>query len=86
MITENDKNKLANINGFSKERRVDRIRKGVGRIYRIEDEIAISRKMLKRVFDLVVELHGKEIADEVIAEFKKYFEDVEKVKEEVDGT
>jgi hypothetical protein len=85
-MTEQEKNKLAELNGFSKERRTDKIREGVKKIYRLEDEVAILRKMNKRLFDLVIELHGKEIADEVTTEFKQYYEDVERIKEEVDGT
>ena len=86
MITEKEKNKLADLNGWSAKRRVDRIRAGVKKKYRLEDEVAILRKMNKRLFDLVIELHGKEISDEVIAEFKEYFADVEAVISEVDAT
>ncbi len=85
-LTENEKNELAKDCGYSEERRVDRIRAGVKKKYRLEDEVAILRKMNKRLFDLVIELHGKEISDEVIAEFKNYFADVEAVISEVDAT
>lgn len=85
-LTENEKNGLAKDCGYSEERRVDRIRSGVKKKYRLEDEVAILRKMNKRLFDLVIELHGKEISDEVIAEFKNYFADVEAVISEVDAT
>ena len=85
-MTEQEKNKLAELNGYSKERRTDKIRERVKKKYRLEDEVAILRKMNKRLFDLVIEIHGKEIADEVITEFNQYYEDVETIKEEVDGT
>ena len=85
-LTEEEKDRASARNGWAKDRRNDKIKAGVKKIYSLEDELAITRKMLQRVFDLVVELHEKEIADEVIAEFKQYFEDVERVKEEVDGT
>ena len=85
MFTENDKDRLAELNGVTAERRADKIKERVKKQYRVEDELAITRKMLKRVFDLVVELHGEEISDKVIAEFKQYFADVERIKEEVDG-
>ena len=85
-MTEKDKKKLADLNGFSEEFRVERIRKGVKEKYRLEDEVAILRKMNKRLFDLVIELHGKDISDEVIAKFKNYFADVEAVISEVDAT
>lgn len=83
MLTDYEKKRQADACGWSDEQRTDSIREGVKKKYRLEDELAITRKMLKRVFDLVVELHGREISDEVITEFKKYFEDVEKIKEEV---
>lgn len=86
MLTEREKDKLAILCGWTEERRVDKIKEGVKKEYRLEDELAITRKMLKRVFDLVVELHGREIADEVIAEFNQYFEYVEKIKEEASVT
>ena len=84
MISEKDKDKLAKLNGLTKERRVDKIRQGVKKKYRLEDEIAFLRKMNKRLLDLVIELHGKDISDDVISEFRKYFDDVETIKEEVD--
>ena len=84
MISEKDKDKLAELNGLTKERRTDKIRQGVKKKYRLEDEIAILRKMNKRLFDLVVELHGRDISDEVITEFKEYFNAIERIKEEVD--
>ena len=85
-LTEEEKDRASSRNGWAKERRADKIKKAVSKKYKLEDELAITRKMLKRVFDLVVELHGKEIADEVIAEFNQYFDDVEKIKEEASGT
>lgn len=85
MLTEYEKDSLAELNGLSKERRIDKIRQRVKKKYRLEDEAAIARKMIKKLFDLVVALHGKEIADEVTAEFMEYFNTVEAIKEEVDS-
>lgn len=59
------------------------VRKSVAKKHKPVDEIAILRKMLHRVFDLVVELHGEEIRDEIIAEFNEYFNEVEKIKADV---
>jgi hypothetical protein len=86
-MTEQEKNKLAQLNGYTNERYTDMVKENIkdkngplGMV--VEDEVALARKMLKKVFDLVVKLHGKEIADEVIAEFAEYNEKVEKIKAE----
>ena len=84
MMTERDKELIDKLNGTEDIRRGDKIRDGIKRKgYRLEDEIAILRKMLKCAFDLIVVLHGEEISDKVIAEFKQYYADVEKIKEEI---
>lgn len=84
MLTEKEKDRLAELNGLGKERRIDEIRKRVKKKYRLEDEAAMARKMIKKLFDLVAALHGKEIADEETSEFMEYFNSVEAIKEEVD--
>ena len=86
-LTENEKNGLAIDCGYSEELYTDKVREDIkdkkGPLgMTLEDEVAIARKMLKKVFDLVVKLHGKEIADEVIAEFTEYNERVEQIKAE----
>lgn len=82
-MTEKEKDKLAIACGYPAERYTDKVKEGVKEKYpHLEEEVAIARKMIKRVFDLVVQLHGQEVADEVIAEFKEYNEHVEKIKAE----
>lgn len=86
MMTKRDKELIDKLNGTADIRRGDKIRDGIKQKgYRLEDEIAILRKMLKCAFDLIVVIHGEEISDKVIAEFQQYFADVEKIKKEVDG-
>ncbi len=50
---------------------------------RIEDELAIFRKMIKTLFELVVSLHTEEITNEVISEFLEHFDKVEQIKETI---
>ena len=82
MITENDKDLLAALNGLSAERRLDKIREGVKELYLLEDEAAMFRKMLKKIFDLFAEYTGKETNDKEVEEFMQYFANVERIKEE----
>lgn len=81
-MTEKEKDKLAILNGFVKERRTDKIRKGVKKKYRLEDEVALFRKMNMATYDYLI--YGKPFPEELIAEYKQYYGDVEAVKEEVD--
>lgn len=90
-LTENEKNELAKDCGYSEERYADAVRERIkdrkGPLgMAVEDELALARKMIKRIFDLVVQLHGKEIADEVIAEFTEYNAKVEQIKAEAKKT
>lgn len=84
MITESDKRLAAEANGVSEDWRCDEIRDRVGNEFFIEDEIAIMRKMLKAFYELHV--HGTPIPDKVLTEFLVYFNKVETIKKEVDGT
>lgn len=82
MITKNDKDLLATLNGLSAERRLDKIREGVKELYLLEDEAAMFRKMLMKLFNLYIEATGKAIDDKEVEEFMQYFANVERIKEE----
>lgn len=79
-VTRAEEIYLAKKNGKLKQLYHRDIRKAIKKKKRMEDELAITRKMLKRVFELVVELHGSEVSDAVIEEFKEYFDSVEQIK------
>ena len=88
-LTENEKNGLAIDCGYSKERYTDNVKEGVKHSeYDKDKENSLHRKMLKAVIDKVV--FGKEIPSEILTEYMKYYEDIEKIKaeakKEVDGT
>jgi hypothetical protein len=79
MITESRKDRAAKINGFEKDRYEDKVRAAVGEVMFPEDEIAILRKAVAKLFTLVATLHPEEVTHE---EFDEYFNLVEKIKEE----
>ena len=83
MIDRNKEIFLAKQNDTLEKLYVQDVRKAVAKKHKPVDEIAILRKMLHRVFDLVVELHGEEIRDEVINEFNEYFTEVEQIKSNI---
>lgn len=59
------------------------VRKSVKKKRRIEDELAIHRKMLNRAFEIILSLHGGEISDEIIEEFNSYNGEVEQIKKDL---
>lgn len=79
MITESRKDRAAKINGFEKDRYEDRVRGSVREVMFPEDEIAILRKAVAKLFTLVATLHPEEVTHD---EFDEYFHLVEKIKEE----
>ena len=79
MMTEKEKNKLAKLCGYSEERYTDKVKEGVKHSeYDKDKENSLHRKMLKAVIDKVV--FGKEIPSEILIEYMKYYEDIEKIK------
>lgn len=82
-LSEKKKNELADRCGYSEERRIDRIKEGIGRTeYDNDEEHAIKRKTLKAIVDYLV--YGKPLHESDVAEFLKYCTNIEKIKEEVD--
>lgn len=56
MITEEKKNALAVASGLAEERRVEMIRTGVKVKYSLEDELALLRKELKWIGNILSEI------------------------------
>ena len=78
MVTEKTKNALAKANGFEAERRIEIIREKVRKKYpTVSDEVAILRKAVAYLFDLIATLHEGELDN---AEFAEYNALVEAVK------
>jgi hypothetical protein len=82
MITEERKDRAAKINGLEKERYEDRVRASVRDEMFPEDEIAILRKSVALLFDIISLLHSEEINN---AEFKEYNDRIEAIKKEMRG-
>lgn len=78
MITEDKKDKLAKINGLDKERYEDKVRASVREELFPEDEIAILRKAVAKLFDLVASLHPDEIDNAEFAEYNALVENIKK--------
>jgi hypothetical protein len=80
-MTEQEKNKLARLCGYSNERYTDKVKEGVNHSeYDKDRENAIMRKMMKAIFDKVS--YGIDIPYDIMAEFLKYYEDIEIIKSE----
>lgn len=59
------------------------VRKNVAKEFQAGDELALHRKMMKEMFELIVELHGSEIKSDVIDKFMAYFDRVEQIKSNI---
>mgnify|MGYP006874652710 CR=1 FL=1 len=82
MITEERKDRAAKINGLDKERYEDKVRASVRDKMFPEDEIAILRKAVAKLFEIIAVLHPYEINN---AEFKEYNDRIEAIKKEMRG-
>lgn len=86
MITESRKDRAAKINGFEKERYEDKVRAAVRDEMFPEDEIAILRKAVAKLFQLVSYLHPDEINNAEFAEYNALVENIKKnVRQSEDG-
>ena len=78
MISNKLKNALAVANGLSEERKIELIRQGVReQIPHADDEIAMLRKAVAYLFDIIATLHEGELDN---TEFAKYNALVEQIK------
>lgn len=84
MIPDNIKNALAKANGLTEERKTELIRERVQKKYpHPYDEVAILRKAVAVLFEVVAKLHPAQINN---AEFAEYNAIVEQIKTEVKNT
>lgn len=77
MIDKNRQRQLAEHNGALEELYIQEVRDGVSEIYDPDDEIAILRKAVSYIFDLIATLHAGEINN---TEFAKYNAEIEAIK------
>ena len=82
MITESRKDRAAKINGFEKERYEDKVKEAVRKEMAPDEELAILRKSVALLFDIISLLHSEEINN---AEFKEYNDRIEAIKKEMRG-
>lgn len=83
-MTENSKNKLAKLCGYSEERYTDKVKEGVRKKYPYpEDEIAILRKAVAYLFELISKLHEGEIDNSEFAEYNSFVEQLKAEAKEV---
>ncbi len=76
-MTKQEKNKLAQLCGYSEDRYTDIVKEDIKKEYILEDEIAILRKSISYLFELISKLHDGEIDN---AEFAEYHAFVEQIK------
>ena len=74
---------LSEQNGAIDELYAQDVRKNVAKEFQAGDELALHRKMMKEMFELIVELHGSEVKSDVIDKFMAYFDKVEQIKSNV---
>lgn len=80
MITKELKDQLANINDLDRERYEDKVRETVRDEMFPEDELAIHRKAIAKLFELIASLHPDEVNHE---EFDVYNSRIESIKENI---
>lgn len=69
--------RLANLNGLEEPLRKTKIVKGIRKKMSVNDELAILRKAVAYLFEIIAKLHDGELSNE---EFKQYNEHVESIK------
>ena len=84
-MTKHDRIKLSKKCGYSKDLYHDKVKKGVRQKYKHPvEEIAILRKSIAYLFELIGELHSGEINNAEFAEYNAMVEDIKaKVKAEL---
>lgn len=71
---------LAQINNLSEEKYEDEVRKKVSNEYFFADEIAILRKTVAQLYELMKTLHPETISSPI---FEEYNKTIENIKEDV---
>ncbi len=82
MITNELKDKLASINDLDRERYEDKVKEAVRKEMTPDEELAILRKSVALLFEIIAMLHSEEINN---AEFKEYNNRIEAIKKEMRG-
>lgn len=85
MISEKMKQALSSANNLQKDYEVQRIREGVRKaIPHADDEIAILRKAVAHLFELIATLHEGELDNAEFAEYNAFVEAIKvSAKEEL---
>lgn len=85
MLTDNEKRRMSDSCGWSKEQRTDDIKKCIRKTsYDNDEEHGLARKTIKKILDHII--YGTLLTEEDVAEFIKYYNTIENVKKEVDAT
>lgn len=85
MLTNKEKRRMSDRCGWSKEQRIDDIKEKIREtVYDSDEEHGLARKAIKKILDHLI--HGTPLTEEDVAEFLKYYDTIENVKEEVDRT
>ena len=76
-MTEEMKDKIAKRNELGEQRYRDKVIEDIGNEMKPEDELAIHRKAIALLFEIISTLHPDEINNE---EFAKYHNRIEEIK------
>jgi hypothetical protein len=85
MIRDEIKDKLAIRNGLGKERYGDRVREDVRKEMSADDELAILRKAVAILFEVVNTLHHDEISHPEFIAYNQRVEEIKKKHEVLKG-
>lgn len=66
--------------GILKKRKVEKYRKGVDKVYKIPDEIAILKEGLICALKAIAIFHPEIVEDEMYKKAMAYFDEVERIK------
>lgn len=85
MLTENEKRRMSDRCGWSKDQRTDDIKKGIRKTsYDNDEEHAVKRKTQKILIQIVKmlyrEVFGEELSNETFSEFFEYHNTIENIK------
>ena len=80
-MTDETKRILADMNGLSKEYYEDKVKKDVRKVMSADDELAILRKAVAKLFELVSVLHNDVINNAEFAEYNELIESIKKKNE-----
>lgn len=82
-MTESTQRKLASANNLSQELYEDKIKADVRKEMSADEELAILRKAVARLFEIVSILHPDEINNAEFVEYNNLIENIKKKHEEI---